>query len=65
MWFGEEKAIRILLKLPYLTIHPQRVEGTAKWKEQSTDVNYEINPGHRQLEERPKHQYPNTSCRDN
>jgi len=43
-----EKAIRILLKVLYPMIHPQRVEGTAKWKEQSTDVNYEINPGHRQ-----------------
>lgn len=46
-------------------IHPQRVEGTAKWKEQSTDVNYEINPEHRQLEERPTHPYPNTSYRGN
>lgn len=60
-----EKAIKILLKVLDPMIHPQRVEGTAKWKEQSTDVNYEINPGPRQLEERPKHQYPNTGYRDN
>lgn len=64
MSFVNEKAIRILPKLLNPMIHPQRVEGTAKWKEQSTDVNYEINPEHRQLEERPKHQYPNTSYRD-
>lgn len=64
MSFVNEKAIRILPKLLYPMIHPQRVEGTAKWKEQSTDVNYEINPEHRQLQERPKHQSPNTSYRD-
>lgn len=52
-----EKARRLLPKLLYPMIQPQRVEGTAKWKEQSTDVNYEINPEHRQLEKRPKHQY--------
>lgn len=63
--FVKEKVIRILLKLLYPMIHPQIVERTAKWKEQSTDVNYEINPGHRQLEERPTHQYPNTSYRGN
>lgn len=45
-------------------IPSQRVEATAKWKEQSTDVNYEINPEHGQLEERPKHQYPKPSHRD-
>lgn len=44
--------------LLYPRIGSQRVEATAKWMEQSTDVNYEINPEHRQLEERPKHQYP-------
>lgn len=38
-------------------IRSQRVEATAKWKEQSTDVNYEINPAHRQLG-RPQHPYP-------
>lgn len=64
MSFVNEKAIGILPKLLYPMIHPQRVEGTAKWKEQSTDVNYEINPEHRQLQERPKHQSPNTSYRD-
>lgn len=63
--FVKEKQLRILLKLLCPRIHPQRVEGTAKWQEQSTDVNYEINPRHRQLEGRPKHQYPNTSYPDN
>lgn len=50
--------------LLYPRIPSQRVEATAKWKEQSTDVNYEINPEHGQLEERPKHQYPKPSHRD-
>jgi hypothetical protein len=39
-----ETAVRTLPKLLHPRIHPQGVEGTAKWKEQSTDVNYEINP---------------------
>lgn len=43
--------------LLYPMIRSQRVEATAKWKEQSTDVNYEINPAHRQLG-RPQHPYP-------
>lgn len=49
---------------PVPLIRSQRVEATAKWKEQSTDVNYEINPEHRQLEERPKQHYPKPSHRD-
>lgn len=60
-----KKTIRMLLKLLYPMIHPQRVEGTAKWKEQSTDVNYEINPRAQAAGGRPTHQYPNTSYRGN
>lgn len=67
MSFANEKANKDTPKPPgllYPMIPSQRVEATAKWKEQSTDVNYEINPEHGQLEERPKHQYPKPSHRD-
>lgn len=67
MSFANEKANKDTPTLPgllYPMIPSQRVEATAKWKEQSTDVNYEINPEHGQLEERPKHQYPKPSHRD-